>query len=133
MRNYVFDASALLVFFYGRDGTQRIEEILGQAETGEAAVRMCVVNWGEIYYSIWKTEGPQVADQKLEQISHLAIELVEVDVPLAKHAATLKAKYKLPYADCFAAATAQQEKARLVTSDPDFKAVQRQLKILWLR
>ncbi len=29
--------------------------------------------------------------------------------------------------------SSQQEKARLITADPDFRAVQREIEILWLR
>jgi predicted nucleic acid-binding protein len=39
----------------------------------------------------------------------------------------------LPYADSFAAALAVRERATLVTSDPDFERLGKQVPILWLR
>ena len=51
----------------------------------------------------------------------------------AYEAAALKSVYKLPYADSFAAALALREHATLVTSDPHFEKLGRQLSILWLR
>jgi predicted nucleic acid-binding protein len=42
---------------------------------------------------------------------------------LTRLAASLKAGHNLPYADCFAAALAQDRKATLVTSDGDYLGV----------
>jgi predicted nucleic acid-binding protein len=39
----------------------------------------------------------------------------------------------MSYADCFAAALAKQSKAELVTGDPDFRQVQDEIKIVWLK
>jgi hypothetical protein len=83
-----------------------------------------VVNWGEVYYSIWRSRGEKTANEKLREISQLPIEVIDVDMPTAKLAARFKAECKLPHADCFAAALAQQRKSVLVTSDHDFKAVE---------
>ena len=55
-----------------------------------------------------------------------------MDMELAQQAASLKAQYKLPYADCFAATLAQARKATLVTSDKDFERAGTALKILWV-
>lgn len=52
---------------------------------------------------------------------------------LGKLAASLKAQHNLPYADCFAAALAQNRKVAFVTADKDFGRVDRLLKILCLR
>ena len=56
---------------------------------------------------------------------------MNVDAELAKLAAVLKAKYNLPYADCFGGALAKLRRATFVTSDKDFKLVERHLDILW--
>jgi ribonuclease VapC len=39
----------------------------------------------------------------------------------------------MPYADCFAAALARMRRAELVTGDEDFKMVEKDVKILWIR
>lgn len=64
-------------------------------------------------------------------MAQLPLEIMDVDLATTKLAAELKAAYKLPYADCFAAALAQQQKATLVTTDRDFARVQKQIDILW--
>jgi predicted nucleic acid-binding protein len=38
----------------------------------------------------------------------------------------------LAYADCFAAALAKIKKAELYTGDPEFKAVEKEVKVIWL-
>jgi predicted nucleic acid-binding protein len=92
---------------------------------------MSVVNWGEVYYSIWRAHGEKAAAIKLREIAQLPLQIVDVDMELTQLAATLKAQHNLPYADCFAAAVAQARKATLVTSDKDFQCVGTALKILW--
>ncbi len=61
------------------------------------------------------------------------IELVDADLPLAKQAAIYKATNKLSYADAFAAAPAKIKNAELVTGDPEFKPLEREIKINWLK
>jgi predicted nucleic acid-binding protein len=91
-----------------------------------------VVNWGEVYYSVWRARGEKAAAAKLTEIAQLPIQVLDVDMELAKLAARLKAQHHLPYADCFAAALAQARKATLVTSDKDFESVGTALRILWV-
>ena len=51
---------------------------------------------------------------------------------LAKQAAIGKATHQMSYANCFAAALAKQKNAELITGDPEFKAVEKEIKINWL-
>jgi ribonuclease VapC len=67
------------------------------------------------------------------RISVLPIHLVPALTQDAFEAARLKALHKLPYADSFAAALAIRERATLVTSDPHFERLGKQVSILWLR
>jgi predicted nucleic acid-binding protein len=52
---------------------------------------------------------------------------------LADSAADFKARFKLSLADAFAAALAREKKAELVTGDPEFKPLDQELKIHWLK
>jgi len=45
----------------------------------------------------------------------------------------MKTKYKLCYADAFAAAPALEHKATLLTSDSDFRRLGHGFPILWLK
>jgi len=130
--NYVLDASALMAFFEDRGGSEKVEELLSQAAEAQRPLLMSVVNWGEVYYAIWRARGEKAANLTLQEVAQLPIELIDVDSELARLAASLKAQHNLPYADCFAAALAQARKAALVTTDKDFERVANALKILWI-
>lgn len=45
---------------------------------------------------------------------------------------SLKAAHKLSLADAFAVALAKEKKAQLVTDNPEFKAVEKGIRIQWL-
>ena len=130
--NYVLDASALMAFFEDRAGGEKVEKLLSKAAEAKRPLLMSVVNWGEVYYAIWRAHGEKAANIKLQQTAQLPVELVDVDAELARLAASLKAQHRLPYPDCFGAALAKTWKATLVTSDKDFECVASVLKILWL-
>ncbi len=132
MKTYVLDSSALMTFFEDRPGAEKVEELLAKAAEAKRPLAMSVVNWGEVYYSVWSARGEKAAEAKLHEIAQLPIEIVGVDMELGKLAASLKAEHNLPYADCFAAALAQARKAALVTSDKDFQSVGTVLKIIWV-
>jgi predicted nucleic acid-binding protein len=131
MKTYVLDASALMTFFEDRPGGEKVEELLAKAAETKHPLLMSVVNWGEVYYSVWRARGEKAASAKLREIAQLPIQVIDVDMELAKLAASLKAEHNLPYADCFAAALAQNRRAALVTGDKDLAGVGDGLKILW--
>ncbi len=131
MKRIVLDASAVMTFSANRPGAEKVERLLQLAVDGKRELLMCVVNWGEVYYSVWRDKGPGFARHILAQIAQLPIHLVPADVELARHAAEFKANLNLPYVDGFAAALALQRKASLATSDKDFTHVEKKLDILW--
>ena len=60
------------------------------------------------------------------------IDIVDADWPLTRQAAAFKARGNIAYGDCFAAALAKNRKAELITGDPEFKALEGEIKISWL-
>lgn len=132
MKSVVLDASALMTFFLGRPGADRVKELILAAAEGKRELLMSVVNWGEVYYSIWRTDGEAVARKKLAEIAQLPVEIVPADTDQAKLAAELKARHRLPYADSFAAALAKLKRATLVTSDPDFIKAEETIRLVRL-
>jgi predicted nucleic acid-binding protein len=132
VKTYVLDASALMTFFENRPGAEQVEELLAKAADAKRPLLMSAVNWGEVYYSVWRARGEPAAAAKLQEIAQLPIEVIDVDMELTRLAASLKAQHNLPYADCFAAALALARKAALVTSDKDFQRAGTTLKILWV-
>lgn len=47
--------------------------------------------------------------------------------------ANFKARFKMSLADAFAAALAKEKQAELVTGDPEFKALEKEIKVAWLK
>jgi ribonuclease VapC len=135
MATKVLDSWPLIAFFQGEPSAPEVKKILVHAETGRGHLLMTVVNWGEVYYNIMRRTSQAEAELIAREIAVMPIELVpvETDLELVRQAARYKASGKLTYADAFAAALAKLRNAELITGDPDFKAVQGEIKIGWLK
>jgi ribonuclease VapC len=135
MPTKVLDSWALIAFFEDEPAAEAVERILQGAADEKHKLLMSVVNWGEIYYNTMREVSQKAAEQKTRDIAALPIEIVGVggDLALARQAAIFKATHKMSYADCFAAALAKERKAELVTGDPEFKEVEKEIKISWLK
>jgi predicted nucleic acid-binding protein len=127
----VLDASAVVTFFEDRPGAARVEDLIVSAAASKIQLLMSLINWGEVYYSIWRARGHDAARQIIAEIAQLPIDLIPADYPLTKLAAELHARHNLPYADCFAASLATTRHASVATSDKDFAKLARHLPILW--
>jgi predicted nucleic acid-binding protein len=136
MATKVMDSWALLAFFEDEPAAEQVEKLLVKAEEGTHRLLLCVANWGEIYYNTMRKVSQEAAEQKAREIAGLTIEIVGVDddnLELVRQAAIYKATRKLSYADAFAAALAKISDAELVTGDQEFKQVEDEIKIGWLK
>jgi ribonuclease VapC len=70
--------------------------------------------------------------EALRLLEQLPVELFPVDQSLVRAAAEIKSEHALSYADAFCVATAQRVDATVLTGDPEFKSVERLIKIRWL-
>jgi ribonuclease VapC len=128
----VLDSFALIAFFEDEPGAEEVERQLLKAEEAGQRLLMTVVNLGEVWYSIARTDSEKTADEKIREIQGMAIEIVDADWALTRQAAAFKVKGKVAYADCFAAALAKQRKTEVITGDPEFKQLEGEVKIHWL-
>jgi predicted nucleic acid-binding protein len=128
----VLDSYALIAFLENEPGADAVRELILQAEAGELKLLMCVINLGEIWYSIARTTSPKTADRFVQEIQGMAIEFVNADWELTQQAAIYKARGKISYADCFAAALAKARKAEVVTGDREFQRLEDEIGIAWL-
>ena len=136
MATKVLDSWALIALFNEEPVAEQVEKLLHAATAGRHTLLMSVVNWGEIYYTTLRRGGESAAKSIASDIAQMPITLVPVDSPnldLVRQAAIFKATKKMSYADCFGAALAKLRRAEFVTGDSEFKAVERELKIAWLR
>ena len=128
----VLDASALLAYLEKEPGFEKVKDLLVKAAGSSKNLLMTAVNAGEVYYIIMKEYGVEEAEKILGLVKTFPIEFVSVDLALARQAAQYKAEKNLPFVDCFAAALAKSQKAELITKDKDFKAVEGDIKIVWI-
>jgi len=129
----ILDAHGLLVFLEKEAGFEKIETALVEAAEKDSPLLMASVNYGEVYYIVLRECGTKKVSEIENLIKTLPIEIVDVDILLAREAGRLKAGYKMSYADCFAAALAKLRKAEVLTGDKEFKAVEHEVKIAWIR
>jgi predicted nucleic acid-binding protein len=131
----VLDSWALIAFFEDEPAAEQVEKLLTEAAADKHKLLLSVVNWGEIYYNTMREVSQEAAEQHARSIAALPIDIVGVDddLGLARQAAIYKARHKMAYADCFAAALAKLENAELLTGDPEFKAVEKEVKINWIK
>lgn len=132
MKKYVFDSYALLAYCEGEEAGESVKDILKKASLNEAEVFVCIVNWGEMYYIALRENGADTAELYKNTLSEYPIKKINADEELTLQAARYKAFHKISYADAYACALAKMRKAELVTGDKEFKAVEGEVKILWL-
>lgn len=131
-RTYVLDANAVLTFIAAGPGFAKVEYLFQAALEQGKPLLMSVLNWGEVFYSLWQQQGDEVAKRTIANLSRLPLELVPVDLSQSLKAGEIKALHKIPYVDCIAAALAAERQATLVTSDRDFEKLGRRFPILWI-
>jgi ribonuclease VapC len=133
MATKVLDSWALIAFFEDEPAAEAVEKLLEQATAERHKLLISVVNWGEVYYNTMREVSEAAAEQKLREIAAMPIEIVPADQHLTHQAAIYKATCKMSYADCFGAALAKIKNAEFVTGDPEFKEVEKEIKINWLK
>lgn len=130
MKVYVLDANAIISFLDDRPGAEYIALLVRQARES-AQLLMSAVNWGEVFYILARRMSMDHLRRTLNTVRP-RIDIVEIGSASAERAAEIKHFYKLAYADAFAAALAVEEKATLVTADPDFEKLGSKIKLKML-
>lgn len=132
MKNILFDSYAILKFYQDEDGADKVEELLVASRRGDLKAFMSEINLGEVHYMTIRRLGLESAEEYLEQFFELPIQVVAPSWDIILSASEIKAEYAISYADCFAVATARKCEATVITGDPEFKKVERLVKIKWI-
>lgn len=128
----VLDSFALIAYFRDEPGAETMENLLVTAGKKDSPLHMTDVNYAEAKYSIVKKDGPAAWEQAAKILQGLPIDFHSTNRLMADTAADFKARFKISLADAFAAALAKEKKAELVTGDLEFKALEKEIKIVWL-
>jgi ribonuclease VapC len=132
MKPTVLDAHALLAYLQREPGFETVRSLFADAAVEGARLLMTSVNMGEVFYIVLRERGPAKLAEIEELVEKLPLEVVVADLALAKQAASLKASKRMSYADCFAAALARMRGGEVVTGDPEFRAVEKEISVHWL-
>ena len=94
---------------------------------------MTEVSYADVKYTIVRKDGAAAWHEATKILVALPIEFHPVTRELADSAADYKSRINFSLADAFAAALAKEKKAELVTGDPEFKALEKEIKLNWLK
>lgn len=130
--SFVLDSYAVFALIQREAGSKRVLELLHQAREGEHILLMSLINLGEVAYHVERRFGVEAVHRLIIQIERAPIQLAGVNRSTVLAAAHLKANHAIAYADAFAAALAQEHNATLVTGDPEFRLLEKVLRIEWL-
>jgi predicted nucleic acid-binding protein len=132
-RKRLLDSFALLAYLNREGGFEKVRNVLANAQKSDLPVLMNELNVGETYYILYRKRGLEQAEYFLDTVlAGLPISLISNDFNAVVSASKIKAQHALSFADCFAVATAQRENAIILTGDPEFKNVEKLVKIDWL-
>lgn len=132
MKSSVLDSYAVLAFLFQESGHEKVVSLFEKAAESDKTLLIAAPNWAEVRYMIERKVGIAQWREARAKLLGLPIEVVPVDQELAEMAGEIKAHKKMSLADCFATALALERKVDLHTGDPEFKSVERELKIVWL-
>ncbi len=125
MKRFVLDAWAVLALLQKEEpAASRIKSLLESAQSERHRLFISVINLGEVYYAVGKAKNEAEAQKTLDEFRQLEIEVVPASDERVFAAAHFKIHHRLSYADAFAASTAIEFSAVLVTGDPELLALQ---------
>ncbi len=102
------------------------------AEHGTESLIMSQINLCEVHYKSIRVIGLDKARKFLETFFLLPIIIIHPSDELIWKAAEIKAEHPISLADCFAIATALENKATIITGDPEFKLVKKLVDVEWI-
>jgi len=115
--NVVFDTEALLAYYLGEIGGEKVLKLLNQVYEKKIKGYINIINLTEFYYILHR-KNPKIAEEKERNLKTFGLKIVPItNNKLWKEAAKIKSKNPVSLADAFAAATAKTYKAKLVTGD----------------
>ncbi len=132
MKNTVLDSYAVLAFLFKENGHETVLRLFEKAVETDKKLLIVSPNWAEIRYMVERKVGTARWAEVRAKLLGLPVDIIDADQFLAEAAGEIKASHKMSLADCFAAALAKQKKAEIYTGNPEFKAIESELKIVWL-
>jgi predicted nucleic acid-binding protein len=128
----VLDSFAALAFLFAEPGHEKVVTALEKAAETDSNLLIAGPNWAEVRCIIERKVGLAEWREVRARLLGLPIQIVPAGQELSELAGELKVTKKMSLADCFAAALAKRERAEIYTGDPEFKTLEREIKVVWL-
>lgn len=132
MKKSVLDSYAVLAFLFREKGYEKVLDLFEKAAEADQVLSIAAPNWAEVRYMVERKAGAEQWHEARRKLLGLPLEVVSADQPLAELAGEIKVVKKISLADCFAIALAKQRKAEVYTGDPEFRTVEKDVKVVWL-
>ncbi len=127
---FVLDAWAILAFLQKEEpAASRVKQLLEDAQEGTVELFISIINLGEVIYRVGKVKGEKEAQETLDEIRCLSVTVLPATEKAVFAAAGFKMRHAISYADAFAAATATDLDAVLVTGDPELEQLGDRIRI----
>lgn len=133
MKPPVLDASAILAMLFGEPAMDEVRALFHRANAADRPLLITAINWAEVLYRVENRQGAAGLAKARQMPVHGPLEVVPTDLEQAEIAAAYKVSGQLGLADAFCAALAKLRNTELVTVDRDFKTVEKEIKITWLK
>ena len=128
----VLDSWAIMAYFQDEPAAEAVQKIFLDAHEKGGRLLMSLINVGEIWYTYSRRSSEAIAAERVSQLKTAGVQFIVADWDLTVEAARIKSKHAIAYADCFAAALAKQQSAPVVTGDPEFKKIDKEIAVIWV-
>jgi predicted nucleic acid-binding protein len=122
--SYTFDTKALMAFFNGEAGAEKVEAFLKEVDSGATEGFVSSVTLTEIYYLYFKRLGARVAEERVREVRYSNLKTVDIGAEIALNAGKYKAEKKIPVADALIAASALATNSKVITADEHFEGLE---------
>lgn len=129
----VLDSWSVIAYLQDEAAGEEVGDLVADVLENGGAVLMSIINVGEVWYIFAREGSEKEADAAIADLRQIGVQFVDAEWGITRTAAAFKARGRMSYADTFAAALAKQYKCELVTGDPEFKTVEPDIKIRWVK
>lgn len=119
--NFVIDTSARMAFFHAEPGAERFRDLCTRAALLQCSLSISIVSLIEIFYISVQRSSESVAHERINAISELPLSVETLSENDIEAVGTMKALYKLSFADACIAGLAKRLDAILLHKDPEFE------------
>lgn len=123
MDSYVFDTSALICYIENEKGAEEVELLLVDALEKNNSIHVSIVSLIEVFYISLKEQGEKIANERLELLKALPLDISNIEMLNVKAIGNLKAHNKISFADSCIAALTLETGGVLVHKDPEFEPI----------